>query len=74
VCNVAKKKKTEFSTRINLGLTEVQTGKLNAYIIKVGQEQGKIPYAIQTKLLRMAFDEWMEKHGEDYDIDWDSRD
>ena len=73
VCNVARKKKIE-PARINLGLTKAQTEKLNDYIIKVGQEQGEIPYAIKTKLLRMAFDEWMEKHGEDYDIDWDSRD
>ena len=73
MCNVAKKKKTE-PDRINLTLTETQTEKLNGYIIKVAQRQGKFPHAIKTKLLRMAFDEWMQKHGEDHDIDWDSRD
>ena len=70
---VARKKNIR-PDRINLGLTEAQTEKLNDYIIKVAQEQGRVPHAIKTKLLRMAFDEWMEKHGEDYDIDWGSKD
>lgn len=59
--------------RLNLTLTETQTEKLNTYIIKVGQKQGKIPHAIKTKVLRWALDEWFEDHGEDYDIDWSKR-
>ena len=73
VWNVARKKKIK-PARINLGLTMAQTEKLNDYIIKAAQHQGKVPSKIKTKILRMAFDEWMEKHGEDYDIDWNSRD
>ena len=70
---MARKKSVRWK-RINLGLSEAQAEKFNDYVIKVAQRQGKIPHAIGTKLLRMAFDEWMEKHGEDYDIDWNSRD
>ena len=58
---------------MNLTLTEEQTEKLNSYIVDVAKKQGRVPYAIQTKLLRWALDEWFERHGEDFDIDWDSR-
>lgn len=71
VCNVAKKKIKP--ARINLGLTVAETEKLNDYIIATAQHQGKVPSKIKTKILRMAFDEWMEKHSKDYDIDWNSR-
>ena len=54
-------------------LTEEQTEKLNNYIVKVAQKLGRVPYAIKTKLARWAMDEWFERHGNDFDIDWDSR-
>jgi len=59
--------------RLNLTLTEAQTRKLNDYVIKVAQKQGKVPSAVKTKLLRWAFDEWYERHSEDLDIDWSER-
>lgn len=69
---MAKKKETK-PYRINLTFTEEQTQKLNDYIIKVAQKQGRVPHAIKTKLLRWAFNEWMTKYGNNYDIDWDSK-
>jgi hypothetical protein len=27
-----------------------------------------MPHAIKTKIMRMALDEWLEKQGKDYDI------
>jgi len=61
------------ANRMNLTLTEEQTEKLNNYIVKVAQKLGRVPYAIKTKLARWAMDEWFERHGNDFDIDWDSR-
>lgn len=69
---MAKKKKTN-PNRMNLALTEEQTKKLNNYIVNVAKKQGRVPYAIKTKLVRSAIDEWFEHHGKDFDIDWDSR-
>ena len=28
--------------------------------------------SLRTKLGRMALEEWLERHGNDFDIDWDS--
>jgi len=64
------KKKQMKPERMNLTLTKEQTEKLNSYIISVANKQGRVPYAIKTKLARRAIDEWFERHGEDYDIDW----
>lgn len=58
--------------RHSFKLTAEQEKQLNNYIIEVINTQGKIPHGIKTKLFRWAFKEWMEKHGEDYDIDWES--
>ena len=66
---MAKKKKD----RMMLTLTEEQTEKLNSYIVDVAKKQGRVPYAIKTKLAREAIDEWLERHGKDFDIDWDSK-
>jgi len=60
--------------RMTLTLIEEQAEKLNNYIVNVAKKQGRIPHAIQTKLSRWAIEEWLERHGEDFDIDWDSRD
>jgi len=69
---MGKKNKTEL-IRITVTLSPEQTEKLNAYTVKVVQKQGKVPTDLRTKLLRLAFDEWMEQHGKDYDIDWSER-
>lgn len=73
VCKMAKKKNIE-PARINLTLTPEQNRKLSNYLVNVVKKQGEVPKNLQTKLLRWAFDEWVEKHGEDYDIDWSARD
>lgn len=70
---MAKKKQSVEPDRLNLTLTPEQTVKLNSYIIEVAKKQGRVPYAIKTKLLRAALDEWMKNHGEDLDIDWDTQ-
>ena len=68
---MAKKKKIE--SRLNLTLTKEQPEKFNNYIVNVAKKQGRVPNAIKTKLARWAIDEWFERHGKDFDIDWDSR-
>lgn len=70
---MGKNKPTETPDRFTLTITLGQTKKLNHYIIEVAKKQGKFPHAIKTKILRAALDEWFERHGEDYDTDWDSR-
>lgn len=66
---MAEKKKV----RMTLTLLPEQAERLHNYIVDVAKKQGRIPHAIQTKLSRWAIDEWLERHGEDFDIDWDSR-
>jgi len=57
--------------RFTLTLPHEQGKKLNKYCLAVASKRGKMPYAIKTKILRMALDEWLDKHGSDYDIDFD---
>jgi len=59
--------------RLNVYLKPKQREKINDYVVKTVNKQRKVPSRIEQKILRWAFDEWIEKHGEDYDIDWDSR-
>jgi len=54
--------------RINLTLTLEQTKALNDYCLAVANKIGRMPYAIKTKIGRMAIDEWLEKHGKDFNI------
>ena len=59
--------------RINVQLTPKQTEKLNDYVVNVVKKQGRVPARIRQKIMRWAFDEWIEKHGKDYDIEWNLR-
>jgi len=61
----SRKNETE---RFSLTLLPRQSRKLNGYCLAVANKRGKMPHAIKTKILRMALDEWLEKHGSDYDI------
>jgi len=54
--------------RFSLTLQPKQSKRLNEYCLAVANKQGKMPHAIKTKIMRMALDEWLEKHGKDYDI------
>jgi hypothetical protein len=65
-----EKLKEPQAERLNLALTPGQTKKLNDYCLAVANRQGKMPYAIKTKIGRMAIDEWLEKHGKDYDVEF----
>jgi len=62
-----KNKKERFS----LTLPPKQSGRLNDYCLAVANKRGKMPHAIKTKILRMALDEWLENHGNDYDINFE---
>jgi len=57
--------------RLSITLTPGQTAKLNRYIIKTGEHQGRIPSSIKTKIFRAAFDEWIQNHENDFNIDWE---
>jgi hypothetical protein len=59
--------------RLNLTLTMEQTQRFNAYVINVAKKRGRIPAKIKTKILRAALEEWLERHENDLDIDWDSK-
>jgi len=69
--NMARKERTD---RLNLTLTLEQTEKLNTYIVNVGRKLGRIPAGMKTKILRAALDEWFQNHGNDLNIDWNSKD
>jgi len=66
-------KKETKPERLNLTLTPTQTQKLNTYIINVAKKIGRIPSGMKTKILRIALDEWFERHEKDFDIDWNSK-
>jgi len=57
--------------RFTLTLQPKQSRKLNNYCLAVASKRGKMPHAIKTKILRMALEEWLEKHGNDYDINFE---
>ena len=61
------------SQRLNLTLTPELEEMMNKYVLEVHKKLGRLPHAVQTKLGRMALEEWFERHGNDFDIDWDSR-
>ena len=65
--------KSESERRLNLTLTRELETKLNKYMLEVHKKLGRLPIFIRTKLGRMALEEWFERHGNDFDIDWDSR-
>ena len=57
--------------RLNLTLPPELCKKLDAYILKVANKQGKMPpQGIKTTIGRMALDEWLDKHNDDLDIDF----
>ena len=70
---VNKTKAKDKNGRVNLRLTSEQTKKLNVYIVEVVKKQGRFPPRIRQKIMRWAFDEWIEKHGAEYDVDWTER-
>ena len=65
--------KSESEKRLNLILTRELETKLNNYMLEVHKKLGRLPHRVRSKLGRMALEEWFERHGNDFDIDWDSR-
>jgi hypothetical protein len=63
-----KNEETSESERFSLTLQPKQSKRLNEYCLAVANKKGKMPHAIKTKIMRMALDEWLEKHDSDYDI------
>lgn len=54
--------------RFSLILPPKLSKRLNDYCLAVANKQGKMPHAIKTKILRMALDDWLDRRGNDYDI------
>jgi len=54
--------------RLNVQLTPEQSKMLNDYCLAVANKLGRMPYAIKTKIGRMAIDEWLQKHAKDLNI------
>lgn len=61
-------KKNDKGERIYPKLTPEQTKRLNNYCLAMANKQGKMPYAIKTKILRKAIEEWLDKHEKDLTI------
>jgi hypothetical protein len=57
----------ETAGRINLTLPKDLDERLNRYVLEVARKQGKIPYAIRTKIVRIALEEWLSNHEDDLD-------
>ena len=55
------------SLRVNLMLTPELHQRLNKYALEVANKRGEIPYAIRTKILRIALEEWLNSHEKDLD-------
>ena len=66
------RKKERMEARINLYLTPEQKKRLDQYIVNVGIKLGRIPKVMWTKIGRMAIEEWLDRHENDFDIDWNS--
>jgi len=64
-----KKKETQIAERINLTLTPELTKALNNYCLAVANKQGSMPSPkMKPNIVRMALNEWLEKHGDDLTI------
>lgn len=61
----------EMDKRMTVQLTSKLMKELETYMLGVHNTQGKMPYAFKSKITRQALEEWLERHGEDYDINWD---
>ena len=61
-------KKEKAGEWISFELTPELSKRLNAYIIAVANKKGKLPYAIRTKIGRMALKEWLDKYEKDLDL------
>lgn len=60
--------------RMTVTLTPDQRKKMAKYLTGLMTKLGR-PFSRNTpaKIVRMALDEWLEHHSEDYDIRWDKR-
>ena len=53
---------------LTVKLTPELQERMDKYILAVANKQGRIPYAIKTRLTLKALEEWLEKHDKDLDI------
>jgi hypothetical protein len=60
------KKQPEVGERLNLTLTPELAKALTSYCIKWAGANGKMPTAMKTKVGRIALEEWLEKHADDF--------
>lgn len=65
-------KKKNGSERINLILGTEVAQKLNDYCLRVSNKRGKVIYGMKNAIGRMAYQEWLEKHKDDLDIDFET--
>jgi metal-responsive CopG/Arc/MetJ family transcriptional regulator len=54
--------------RLNLTLEPELAERFNRYIVEVVKRRGMIPYALRTKIVYAALNEWLDAHEKDYDI------
>lgn len=64
---MAKKPK---SLRINVTLPPEEAKRLNDYMLKIANRNGKVPWGLMQSIGRRAFKEWLDKHENDLTIDF----
>jgi hypothetical protein len=64
----SKSRKFTTDEWMSFELTPELSKRLNAYILAVANRKGKLPYAIRTKIGRMALKEWLDKHEKNLDL------
>lgn len=53
---------------VNVGLPEDLDKRLNTYILKRAQNDGKIAFGLKTAIMRMALSEWLAKYENDLSL------
>ena len=67
------KKLADTILRVTVRVPDPQQAKnFNDFILRTSQKQGKIIAGIQSKIFRVALKEFLEKHWDDLDIDWNN--
>jgi hypothetical protein len=61
------------SGRLNLNLPPELNTQLNDYMFKWAKKKGKLPpQGLKTAIGRAALSEWLEKHGKDFNINFNT--
>ena len=60
--------KRKFPPRMNYVIPPKTNKRLNDYIVRRTQKNGKITHAIKSKIGKMSLEEWLDEHENDVTI------